>query len=87
MPISHDALMLALAAIDRQHEADARPLTTRIRTDVNDPSVQLLLAEIVLRLGRIESLLANTTPETPAEDENRRLTDDLLDQARGGGSE
>jgi hypothetical protein len=68
MPISHEALLLALAAIDRQHEADARPLTTRIRTDVNDPSVQLLLAEIVVRLGRIESLLANNGAETPADE-------------------
>ena len=71
MPISHEALVLALAAIDRQHEADARPLTTRIRTDVNDPSVQLLLAEIVVRLGRIESLLANSGAETQVDDELR----------------
>ena len=71
MPISHEALVLALAAIDRQHEADARPLTTRIRTDVNDPSVQLLLAEIVVRLGRIESLLANSGAEPHADEELR----------------
>jgi hypothetical protein len=55
--ISPEARDLAIAAIDIQHEAESRPLTTRIRTETNDPSIQLLLAEIVLRLDRIESQL------------------------------
>jgi hypothetical protein len=73
MPISYEALLLALAAIERQYEGDARPLTTRIRTEVNDPSIQLLLGEIVVRLSHIESLLAKDAAETPAGDEQPRL--------------
>ena len=55
--ISPEARSLALSAIEMEYEPESRPLTTRIRTDVNDPSVQLLLAEIAVRLGRIEALL------------------------------
>ena len=55
--ISSEARQLALAAVAMEYEPESRPLTTRIRTDVNDPSVQLLLAEIVVRLARIEELL------------------------------
>ena len=66
--ISPEALELAVAAIDVQTaESDGRRLTSRIRTDINDPSVQLLLAEIAVRLGRIEAaILGGASPRDPA---------------------
>jgi hypothetical protein len=57
--ISPEAHALAVSAVDLPLDADTRRLTTRIRTDVNDPSVQLLLAEIVVRLERIEQHLVS----------------------------
>ena len=60
LTISPEARNLAIAAIEVQHQAESRPLTTRIRTETNDPSIQLLLAEIVIRLDRIENQLAES---------------------------
>jgi hypothetical protein len=57
--ISPEAHALAISAVDLPLDADTRRLTARIRTDVNDPSVQLLLAEIVVRLERIEQALGD----------------------------
>ena len=70
--ISPEAHALAVAAIDiqQQLDADSRRLTSRIRTDINDPSVQLLLAEIVIRLDRIEARLAASAV---AEEQAREL--------------
>ena len=59
--ISPEAHQLAVAAIDIPLDAESRRLTARIRSEVNDPSVQLLLSEIVVRLGRIEDLIAANT--------------------------
>jgi cytochrome c-type biogenesis protein CcmH/NrfG len=76
MTISPEARALAISAVDHQLDAETRRLTTKIRTDVNDPSVQLLLAEIVVRLGRIEQALAGqrrTDATQKSSDKKRRL--------------
>jgi hypothetical protein len=59
--ISPEAHHLAVAAIDVPLDAESRRLSARVRSETNDPSVQLLLAEIVVRLGRIEDLIAANT--------------------------
>jgi hypothetical protein len=64
--ISPEAHALALAAIDVPLDADSRRLSSRIRTEINDPSVQLLLAELVVRLARIEERLTATTSAAEA---------------------
>ena len=76
--ISKEARELAIAAVEMQYEMESRPLTRRIRTETNDPSVQLLLAEIVVRLGRIEKLLPTALEtQTGVAEEIRDLAEAL----------
>jgi hypothetical protein len=63
--ISPEAHALAISSVDLPLDAETRRLTTRVRTEVNDPSVQLLLAELVVRLERIEELLVARTSAEP----------------------
>lgn len=61
--ISPEAISLADAAVEVGLEPAGQRIRTRVRTEINDPSVQLLLAEIAVRLERIEKAVIDANPK------------------------